>query len=938
MSLTLKRILGVSLVLFLLGWGGYGLLMYLSVLVHQLVLVDDATRESLMQLCGGGSPLCQGLHALLPFIAHSIGRLSPFLWFTIISMSLYAIAVGVRYARTKEWTIRMRMKPWHVYLLFLGSLWLIFTTLTLGFEDGFPIRRLVEPTEKVYQGLTPETLQSLKENYQDLYDKGCLEYVGTSQVGADVYDMRIACIQMSFIARVMTQVILVTLFLFELLVLGRMFLHLVRVRPENALVEFIVSAAAGACCLIAILWVAAIAHVYVMAMGWLLLLAIPLVGWRHARYWIQSFAHRSWEVNERWYSPVIPLAWLLLAYLAFNFLTVVRPFPIGWDDLGRYLNHPRLLVSYGHFIPSLATFSWEYLTSLGFLLFGFDTVVGATFSMFINWSAGLLATLGVYAFARTLLGARRGLLAALIYYTLPLVGHFSFADMKVDNAAFTMGMMSMFCLFFGLFPTAEEDETHVHNPLIWWRWILLAGFFGGFAFAMKLTSVMVLMALATVIMGITIHWAAFPGAALLGWAFYTKHGEFNVRSISQYVYGDPAAISRPFVYALCIGFGLLFFAYAFWRKRESFATGFKTFGIFCAGIIAAMLPWLIYNNIASGNVIPGLVTGAPDLITPVISIIPPEHAPEGLDVRSLPPELRPDPNNPACKSTSKAEEVDRYWGTGYGKGWSHYLTLPWRSVMNLDSAGYYVTTMPALLLFPLLLFMPFFWSRRGRALRWLFAVTLLILVQWVFFANGIPWYGLGIFLGIAVSLEALVTRGEDRWSRWIAGAFVALSLLMCLNMRLWQFEQQRNLLEYPMGKVSAEAIRKRTIPHYDLIRDIVLQRRETMPERPYTYRVGTFIPYFIPKNLENLPFSDNQLDFFNCLHQERDPELTLKRFQAFGFSSIIFDTNTHTIEKDPNGTLHKKVELFLNFLNTPTIPFQAIVNDTAAGVAFVLLP
>ena len=141
-----------------------------------------------------------------------------------------------------------------------------------------------------------------------------------------------------------------------------------------------------------------------------------------------------------------------------------------------------------------------------------------------------------------------------------------------------------------------------------------------------------------------------------------------------------------------------------------------------------------------------------------------------------------------------------------------------------------------------------------------------------------------------------------------------------------------------MGKASAHTMRERTIPHYDNIRDAVLQRKAQLPDRPYVYRVGTFISYFIPKNLEVIGATDHQLGMFNCLYQERDNALTLKRLQALGFNSIIFDTNTATIEKDPNGTLHQKVQAFVDFLNDQSLGVQVVVNDMKAGVAYILLP
>ena len=69
-----------------------------------------------------------------------------------------------------------------------------------------------------------------------------------------------------------------------------------------------------------------------------------------------------------------------------------------------------------------------------------------------------------------------------------------------------------------------------------------------------------------------------------------------------------------------------------------------------------------------------------------------------------------------------------------------------------------------------------------------------------------------------------------------------------------------------------------------------------------------------------------------------DPSLTLRRLQALGFNSLIFDTTTATIEGDPEGSLHRKVEAFLGFVNTPGLGFDVVVNDTEGGVAFLLLP
>ena len=91
--------------------------------------------------------------------------------------------------------------------------------------------------------------------------------------------------------------------------------------------------------------------------------------------------------------------------------------------------------------------------------------------------------------------------------------------------------------------------------------------------------------------------------------------------------------------------------------------------------------------------------------------------------------------------------------------------------MNIDATGYYVTTIPALLLLPLLLLLPYFWTKRGRWLRWLTWGTGMMLLEWILLANGIPWYGVNMLLGfvfvfIVVLMPEGVVPGVKRlWQR-----------------------------------------------------------------------------------------------------------------------------------------------------------------------------
>lgn len=937
MQQSTQRILGLLLLAALIFWGGYTAIAYYAVPVHQSAMLDDAGKAFVSAACQGRGEICNGLATLPATFFSTLKKMSPFSTYAVLSLLLLGIVALRTFMRSQEWRIRATLSPLILLGLFVLSTWALLTSISYSSSGGLPMNVVIEPTASVYPGVSPQGLANLQENFRELQARGCLAPMDATLSGAAAFTYRFHCVQFGFFTRVASQIAMLILLMFNVLVLGRAALHGLRLRGFTPLAEGVISAGLGSCLLIALLWAIALAGLYVSTVGWILLLVLPVAGFVHSRHWLETLWSTRWEVDLRPWSLRMVVAWLLVTYLALNFVNVVRPFPIGWDDLGRYLNQPRLLVSYGAFIPTLSTFSWEYVTSIGFLLFGYDSIFGATLSMLINWSAGLLAVLSVILFGRSYMGEGRGVLAALLYYALPMVGHFSFADMKVDNAVFAIGSLSLFAGFVALSPP-DQDEEHPSEeggvPAL--LLLLLAGLFGGFAFGMKPTAIMVIMSIGCVMFGARLGWAGFVGVMCFVFGLFVKMGTLRMNEVSTKVFGDPAFLSVQWMFLSFVVIGVAFFSYAFRSKAAAAKSLALYVGVFVLGFACAILPWIVVNNASYGRLPLRLELSYANTLAP--SIITDGSAParETGVVKTLPPALQVDTSNAACISTSKAEELDRYWGDYKGIG--HYAGLPWRAVMNIDSFGYYVTLIPGLLLLPLLLLVPFYWSRKARWLRLLLGATIFMVIQWVFLANGIVWYGIGLFLGCVLLIEALIVYAPTTVTRSIAGVLIAVSLLAAFAHRMWQFEMMQNIFEYPMGKVTAATMEERTIPHYDDIRQEIERRARATPERPYVYRMGTFIPYFIPRNFEVLPLADNQLDMFNCLYQERDAAKTLARLQALGFNSMIFDLNTQTIEKDVQGSLHKKVQAFVDFANTQELGIQIVVNDPNAGIAFILLP
>lgn len=1009
-------------------WGGFTFIAYLGVPVHELVYQTQTQVNAIGQTCGTDASvstyLCSGFESLMPFLKAIFLMGSPFLAYTILSMLAFGAVLLWAGYKTGFFHATIPFRPVTLIGLFCASVWLIGTTFSLGtvynlntpqsemMQDASgqlappPFRRFIEPTAKVYNAAAPETLAELQNNYQELLDRGCLNDTGLVTRGdAKVYDLSFFCMQESLFARAGAQVVLLLFFLFNLIVLGSfLIVTVLRINIVRLTHLFVFSFGIGALAWVMILWTLSLFGWLHSGPVWVLFLCIPIALFKYSWWWLQRFWDAKWDVEFSLRNVALFLGWLLLTYLALNFLNVVRPFPIGWDDLGSYLNRPRLLASYGSFIPSMSQFQWEYLTSLGFVLFGFDSTIGSTFAMQINWMAGLLSVLSVYIFARTYFGRGKGILSAMLYYFLPMTGHFSFADMKIDNASFFVTVLAIFAAMTYLFPVADgETEEPARTN---WKLLLLAGLLAGFSFSIKATGVLGIFLICSCITAEFLGSLGFVGVVFAGFFALAKFGPLNVKDILGRA-ALPFTVSQTHLQLLLILVSGAFFIAAIIRQRAALRELSIAAGLFLGGMAIVILPYGVHNMMLAGTVSIPAMMGAPDFVSPQVSYlqadeVAAQHLPATVPMRSLPPELKLNPSDPACMSSARTEELDRYWG--FGKGISHYLALPWRQVMNIDAFGYYVTLMPALLLFILLLLYPSLWDDRyeryqiatasvlgvlllhailslfevgwylaainwlavfpggslllgacliiflalpftallwRREYRWLgllFAGTWVFLMQWAFVANGVAWYGLGMFFGFAIALEALVSFAPDASTRWLMTFFIAMSILVCLLNRLWQFDSQKNLFEYPLGKVSATALRESTIPDYDNIRQSVEARRELMPETPYTYRIGTFISYFIPKNREVFPLADHQMGFFNCINQERNHALTLKRLKALGFNGIIFDTNTQTIEKDPNGSLHQKVQAFTNFVNDSSIGLRIAVNDPGNGIAYILLP
>lgn len=194
-------------------------------------------------------------------------------------------------------------------------------------------------------------------------------------------------------------------------------------------------------------------------------------------------------------------------FLVFNFVQILRPFPIGADSLRLYVNVPSLIADYSGLVDGNQLYNWSLFMSIGSVVFGrIDVVLGLSFL------GGLLSLFALFQLSRKWLNVNYAALVLLLFYSTPMINFFSYMDMKID-----MGLMfitlAIFLLYYDwLVPIKNETGQKTIKgvglekaksffkrrvPLVLKQngILVLIGLLAGFAFGIKLTFLFFFLAL-----------------------------------------------------------------------------------------------------------------------------------------------------------------------------------------------------------------------------------------------------------------------------------------------------------------------------------------------------------------------------------------------------------------------------------------------------------
>lgn len=480
-------------------------------------------------------------------------------------------------------------------------------------------------------------------------------------------------------------------------------------------------------------------------------LAVMLIlSWEEFSHLTDSIFNYQFEyhINEWNYLKLISAEFLFIVatlLLSTNLINIVRPFPIGWDDLGVYMNKPNLFAHAWSLLWLNGMNAWQTFTGIGYM---FKTPVQA---FFLNNVWGIISFLALVLITGQVLKNKLKssyihipLLLATIFISLPMIVFQQAKDMKLDTGLFFVSIISLYMLYEVIIKWVYEKQID-KKSLLQYLWVI--GILIGFAFTIKFTSLLLISAAIWVFVYSKFKLEWFLGYIAIYFAIFTKAdlwGHMNVVYPSEnIVFVNSFSLISFLIWAWLVGYSLM-------KYKTHLQTFFVRLWVLLLGIFIALLPWVGKNIYTASSDISlwVILTGQWKSFQPDYTLL---YSQEELEQR----EKNRVEKQVSAEWTSQNEDLWRYFG--YEKGINNYVKLPWNLTMQLNQWGEFtgISYLFLALIPALLLFLPY--KRRVYAFApVLFIAGIVLLHMWWnssdFFTqlmekSSIPWW-YGIILAL----------------------------------------------------------------------------------------------------------------------------------------------------------------------------------------------
>lgn len=159
---------------------------------------------------------------------------------------------------------------------------------------------------------------------------------------------------------------------------------------------------------------------------------------------------KDWDIFSK-INPYLLSSEFLFIVISFlisvNFINIVRPMPIGWDDLWVYMNYPNLMATSGQILP-LWMIPWQVFTWIWYMFWS------ATQSFFLNNVGWVLSVLVIILSLTDLLKSKSKtfinipFLAWVIFLSMPMIIFQQAKDMKLDTWLFFISSIVIYLVIY----------------------------------------------------------------------------------------------------------------------------------------------------------------------------------------------------------------------------------------------------------------------------------------------------------------------------------------------------------------------------------------------------------------------------------------------------------------------------------------------------------
>lgn len=444
--------------------------------------------------------------------------------------------------------------------------------------------------------------------------------------------------------------------------------------------------------------------------------------------------------------------------LSVSLINVLRPMPIGWDDLGVYMNFPKIMATSGELLKGAGFYVWQLITGTGFL---FSYTAAQAF--YINQLGGILAVIAIICSLSYIFEEKNKksflslpILLAAVFYVMPMTVFQQAKDMKLDPALMFFSI-SAFTVLFSLW---KKSDTKKRSLTI----ICLAGILTGFAFWVKVTTLMLLLGALGLIAYRFLSIGGYLGFFFLFLSIFTG-GNLWIK-LNVTMPSDPTLIHWITIVSGVLGLGCIAWG-ILEKKKEGIAVleSWLTVSlVFIVSFALGLSPWMFKNYTETKNISIDSLLGGSWGTTP--------YNYSQFYTKEEFQKIQESLTNAVTSSgQTQNEDFGRYFG--YDSGINNYLKLPANLTFQKNQNGefteityIFLALVPAILLFV-------------RSRKWVFGVLslgiLLLMVLYYF----IP--------GTRTSITALF---DSIWlEKWVGYAIMIAMNLAYLTFVHYSFEK-----------------------------------------------------------------------------------------------------------------------------------------------------